>query len=52
MLRENPETDSIKTDDDQPFNGKKMKFDFEIQQNLKSRYYKGVEIRIMHSVTS
>ena len=32
MLRENPETDTIKTEGEQSCNGKKMKCDFEIQK--------------------
>ena len=27
MIRENPETDSIQTEDDQPCNGKKARYD-------------------------
>ena len=27
MIRENPETDSIQTEDDQPCNGKKVRYD-------------------------
>lgn len=27
MIRENPETDSIQTEDDQPCNGKKLRYD-------------------------
>ena len=27
MIRENPETDSIQTEDDQPYNGKKARYD-------------------------